>query len=72
MGEGDLADKLTAVAAEHPAVSIGSYPNTSTQGYEQYKVKLALSSRDEAALAKAMEAVRAALVDVFDTLQPVA
>jgi molybdopterin-biosynthesis enzyme MoeA-like protein len=71
MGEGDLADKLTAVAAEHPAVSIGSYPNTG-QGYDQYKVKLALSSRDEAALAKATEAVRAALVDVFDTLQPVA
>ncbi|MEW5310447.1 MAG: hypothetical protein WDW38_002246 [Sanguina aurantia] len=44
MGEGDLAVALTKVAAAHPKVSIGSYPNTGTpHPISEYKVKLAFS-----------------------------
>jgi hypothetical protein len=53
-----------AAAGEHPAVSIGSYPHTG-KDFGGYKVKLQLTSRDGAALAAAVQAVRGAL-DVFD------
>ncbi|MEW5302604.1 MAG: hypothetical protein WDW36_005372 [Sanguina aurantia] len=67
MGEGDLAVALTKVAAAHPKVSIGSYPNTGTpHPISEYKVKLAFSGRDQAAVTAAVEAVRAAGLDVFD------
>lgn len=61
------------VAAAHPAVSIGSYPNTGTaEALEPYKVKLAFTSRDAAALDAAVEAARVTLRDVFDELPAVA
>lgn len=67
MGEGDLAVALTKVAAAHPKVSIGSYPNTGTpHPVSEYKVKLAFSGRDQAAVDAAVEAVRAAGLQVFD------
>lgn len=44
MGEGDLAAKLGGIAALHPAVRIGSYPNTAMglgepAGGQAYKVR---------------------------------
>ncbi|KAI7841941.1 hypothetical protein COHA_004468 [Chlorella ohadii] len=69
LGEGDLAAKLAGIAALHPAVRIGSYPNTdmglgeSVKG-RPYKVKLQFEGRDKAALQKAVDAVREQL-DVF-------
>jgi len=66
LGEGDVADPLRAVAAAHPAVAIGSYPNTgAADPTTAYRVKLALTCRDAGALAAAVAATRAAL-DVFD------
>ncbi|KAI8466434.1 MAG: MoaB/Mog domain-containing protein [Monoraphidium minutum] len=69
MGEGDLADPLAEVAKAHPGVSIGSYPNTAAaagEGGGAYKVKLAFSSRDAAALAAAVGAARGALPGLFE------
>ena len=55
------------VAKEHPAVSIGSYPNTgSGAAGDAYKVKLAFHSRDAAALSVALEAAKAALPNSFE------
>jgi molybdenum cofactor synthesis domain-containing protein len=59
-GEGELADALRAIAKEHPAVSTGSYPNT-TVGDKRFSTKLAFDARDEGALAAAVRAVRAAI-----------
>lgn len=58
--------QLANVASLHPAVRIGSYPNTAmgvgeAAGGQPYKVKLSLESRDAAALRKAADAVRGAL-----------
>jgi len=49
--EFDLASDLTAVAASHPLVAIGSYPNF---GCGDFKVKLTLESKDESALEPAL------------------
>jgi hypothetical protein len=69
MGEGDVADPLAAVAAAHPAVSIGSYPNTAAlDGSGPYRVKLAFTARDAGALEAAVAAAREALPGVFDQL----
>ena len=65
-GEGDLAAALGEIAARHPAVSIGSYPNVSP-AQEHYKTRLCFDSRDGAAIAAALAEVRAAL-PVFDSL----
>jgi molybdenum cofactor synthesis domain-containing protein len=68
LGEGDLALKLSSVAALHPRVRIGSYPNTSWESDASrvpYRVKLQFESRDAGALDKAVEAVEAALPDTF-------
>jgi molybdopterin-biosynthesis enzyme MoeA-like protein len=65
---GDLALKLSSVAALHPRVRIGSYPNTSWESDASrvpYRVKLQFESRDAGALDKAVEAVEAALPDTF-------
>lgn len=45
-----------------PQVAIGSYPNTreGQPGAPTYKVKLSFTSRDEAALSLAVQAVQAA------------
>lgn len=56
--EFDIAVALTAVAAAHPLVAIGSYPNFSTP---DYRVKLTLESKDPAALEAAATALRAIL-----------
>jgi molybdopterin-biosynthesis enzyme MoeA-like protein len=53
------ADPLRKIAGEHPGVSIGSYPNVAECGVEQsFRVRLQLESRDEAALHRAVAAVR--------------
>jgi len=57
--EFDLADNLRAVAADHPQVSIGSYPNFSS---DEYRVKLTLESKDSAAL----DAAVSRLMDLLD------
>jgi hypothetical protein len=48
----------------HEQVLIGSYPNTSDN--PAYKVKMALTSRDPAALAAALEGLRQALPHTRD------
>ncbi|PSC71220.1 3 -phosphoadenosine 5 -phosphosulfate sulfotransferase (PAPS reductase) [Micractinium conductrix] len=70
-GEGDLAAKLGSIAALHPAVRIGSYPNVSmglgageAAGPGSFKVKLQFESRNTAALDTAVAAVEEAL-DTF-------
>ncbi|CAL5224230.1 g6882 [Coccomyxa viridis] len=56
--EGDLADVLRGIAAEHPGVNIGSYPNTAEcEAVQAFRVKLQLESRDEAALEAAMRSI---------------
>ena len=50
-----FADVLRGIAAEHPGVNIGSYPNTAEcEAVQAFRVKLQLESRDEAALNAAM------------------
>ena len=50
--EFDIAEDLRRVADAHPLVAIGSYPNFSSP---DYKVKVTLESKDEAALATAVK-----------------
>jgi molybdenum cofactor synthesis domain-containing protein len=50
--EFDIAAGLSAVAEAHPLVAIGSYPNFAST---EYRVKVTLESKDEAALAAALE-----------------
>ncbi len=57
IGEGDLAGPLAAVQAEHPEVSMGSYPFGGGAG-----AILVLRSADRARLSMAADALRAALV----------
>lgn len=53
MGEGDIAATLADIAAKHPGIRIGSYPNTDwdmNRGDGQdlpFRVKIALEGRDE-------------------------
>jgi len=61
LGEGDLADPLAKIAAEHPKVSIGSYPNTTDPDFKRFKVKLQVTSRDAAAVEAAAEAIKATI-----------
>lgn len=56
--EGDIATPLAAVQAGHPLVSIGSYPFQDEAGYN---TNLVLRSRNEPALAAALDEVRAML-----------
>ncbi|MBI1766150.1 MAG: competence/damage-inducible protein A [Acidobacteria bacterium] len=56
--EFDIAARLSTAAAAHPLVAIGSYPSFSTP---DYKVKLTLESKDEAALQAAVAALLALL-----------
>lgn len=53
-----IAARLTAVAAAHPAVEIGSYPRT---GEGAFKVLLTFEAADPGALEAAVAAARAAL-----------
>ncbi len=58
-GEGDVAQALRDIAAEHPDVRIGSYPSTADgQGYS---VKLQLEARSQDLLDKAKNAISNAL-----------
>lgn len=50
--EFDIAAQLSDVATAHPLVAIGSYPNFAS---EEYRVKVTLESKDEAALMAALE-----------------
>ncbi|MDQ3009102.1 MAG: competence/damage-inducible protein A [Acidobacteriota bacterium] len=56
--EFDIAEDLRQVADAHPAVAIGSYPNYSSP---EYRDKITLESKDEAALAAAVKALLAKL-----------
>ncbi|KAK9839965.1 hypothetical protein WJX74_001201 [Apatococcus lobatus] len=58
-GEGDVAQALRKIAAEHPDVRIGSYPNTSYD--KTYQVKLQLECRQQDLLDQAKVAVSEAL-----------
>lgn len=57
--EFDIAQRLQAIAAAHPTVAIGSYPNFVTP---DYNVKLTLESK----IAAAVEAAHQALLLVLD------
>jgi molybdenum cofactor synthesis domain-containing protein len=59
--EWDIAERLTAVAARHPAVAIGSYPRF---GEGNYRVILTLESRDRDALVAADADLRLAIRSV--------
>jgi molybdopterin-biosynthesis enzyme MoeA-like protein len=54
-GEGDLAESLAAIDAEHPDVSIGSYPKL-VDG--KFSTEIVLRSRDAAALDAATQAAQ--------------
>ena len=56
--EFDIAEDLRRVADAHPAVAIGSYPNFSST---EYRVKVTLESKDDAALSVAVKALIAKL-----------
>jgi molybdenum cofactor synthesis domain-containing protein len=56
--EFDIAERLQVIADAHPAVAIGSYPNFVTP---EYKVKLTLESKIEAAVDAAHEELLAVL-----------
>jgi molybdenum cofactor synthesis domain-containing protein len=56
--EFDIAANLAALAARHPEVAMGSYPNFATP---DYKVKLTLEAKDETALQAAATAMLAML-----------
>ena len=58
-GEGDVAQALRDIAAEHPDVRIGSYPNTSDA--QDYQVKLQLEARRQDVLDRAKQATMDAL-----------
>jgi molybdenum cofactor synthesis domain-containing protein len=57
--EFDIAAQLDQVAADHPDVEIGSYP---TFTREDYRVKITIESKEEAAVERA----RAALINLLD------
>lgn len=57
------AEALTKVAADHPGVTIGSYPKTEES--QKYGVLLTLQSRDQAALEAASKAVQES-IEVFE------
>ena len=57
--EFDIAANLTALAARHPDVAIGSYPNFATPDYQ---VKLTLEAKDETVL----QAAAAAMLEMLD------
>lgn len=52
--EFDITDRLQAIANAHPAVALGSYPNFATP---EYRVKLTLESKIEAAVEAAHQAL---------------
>lgn len=57
LGEGDIANIFSKVAAKHPQVRMGSYPNTDSKD-KRFQVKLQLESRNEKQLQKATQAVK--------------
>ncbi|KAJ9524098.1 hypothetical protein QJQ45_022546 [Haematococcus lacustris] len=59
-GESFIADQLSAVAAAHPKVSIGSYPNTDPATDQLWKVRIGVSSRSQEALDEALRALQSA------------
>lgn len=56
--EFDFAEALQQLAAQHPEVSIGSYPNFVSP---EYRVRLTLESKNETALESAVNAVKGIL-----------
>lgn len=60
-GEGDIGDALRALAKDHPAVAIGSYPKFDGNSYS---TEIVIRSRDRAALDAAAEAVKAMLAEL--------
>ncbi|PPD14627.1 MAG: competence/damage-inducible protein A [Methylobacterium sp.] len=68
LGEGIYAAGLGAIAAEHPAVSIGSYPAFQSGGFRN---QIVLRGRDEAALDAAEKAVIALVAGLSSDRAPV-
>lgn len=68
LGEGIYATGLAALAAEHPAVSIGSYPAFHSGGFRN---QIVLRSRDAAALEVAEKAVIALVAGLSSDRAPV-
>lgn len=60
--EFDIAERLHAIAARHPSVAIGSYPNFSSP---DYRVRVTLESKLEAAV----DAAHEELLGILDTAQ---
>jgi molybdenum cofactor synthesis domain-containing protein len=60
-GEGDIAKPLKDIQEQYPMLSLGSYPFESERGFN---TNLVLRGRDEVALNKAVEAVKAAAEDL--------
>ena len=59
LGEGDLAQALSSLADQHPAVRIGSYPATDPTA--PYKVLLRVEGRNAEGVAAAATAIAGAL-----------
>lgn len=60
LDEGRIAHHLDRVVAEHPAVQVGSYPKLDDP---EYRVKLTIESKDEAAVEAATQALVALIGD---------
>ncbi len=65
--EGIYAKALGEIAAAHPAVSVGSYPSFVDGGFRN---QIVVRSKDEAALAVAVEAIRAAIAGLTGDRAP--
>jgi molybdenum cofactor synthesis domain-containing protein len=68
LAEGAYAEALGALAAEHPGVSIGSYPSFTGAGFRNQVV---LRGRDPAAVAAAAEDARALLARLTSDDAPI-
>jgi molybdenum cofactor synthesis domain-containing protein len=68
LAEGAYAEALGGLAAEHPGVSIGSYPSFTGSGFRN---QIVLRGRDPAAVAAAAEAVRALLARLTSDNAPI-
>lgn len=62
-GEGDLADALREIAANHPGVTIGSYPRTTNA--QEYTTKLCFEGRDPESVTAAIQDATS-IIETFD------
>lgn len=66
-GEGDIGDPLSAIAAAHPDVNIGSYPRFSG---EAFSTEIVIRGRDEDAIAAARRDVENMLAGITVRARP--